>query len=401
MPIIVQKYGGSSVSNVRRIKAVAARIVRAKRRGNKVVVVVSAMADTTDDLTALARQISSDPPRREMDMLLTTGERISMALLAMAIYELGEKAVSFTGSQVGIITDSSHTRAKILEIKPERLKDSLKNDSIVIVAGFQGVSLAREITTLGRGGSDTTAVALAVALEADACEIYSDFSGIFSADPRLVKSARPLKRISFDEMLELSSCGAQVLHLRAVELAAKYGLPLVCRSSFDHKPGTIVGKGSKMERVVVKAIAHDKFLAMLAMKAVPRKSVLLSQVVTQLAGAGINIRSYFHGGGDDGKTDLNFIVNQADLKAAKEIMEKNLRKMKGAGLYVNDDIGAVSLIGSGVGSEPAVMAKMLAQLGKMKIHIEGMTTSQTKLTCFVARQDIEKAVLALHRAFIG
>jgi aspartate kinase len=401
MPIIVQKYGGSSVSNVQRIKAVAARIVRAKRQGNKVVVVVSAMADTTDDLTALARQISADPPRREMDMLLTTGERISMALLAMAIHELGEKAVSFTGSQVGIITDSSHTRAKILEIKPERLQTALENDSIVIVAGFQGVSLAKEITTLGRGGSDTTAVALAVALEADACEIYSDFSGIFSADPRLVKNARQLKEISFDEMQELSGYGAQVLHLRAVELASKYRMPLVCRSSFDNNKGTIVGKGPKMERVVVRAIAHDKFLAMLAMRGASRNGALLSQVVTQLAEAGVAIRSYFHGGAGAGMADLYFIVNHSDLKAAEAVMGKILKKMRGAKLLVNGDIGAVSLVGSGVGSETAIISKMLKIMAKQRIHVEAMSTSQARISCFVPRKDLEKGLVSLHKEFIG
>jgi aspartate kinase len=397
VPIIVQKYGGSSVSNVQRIKAVAARIVRTKRRGNKVVVVVSAMADTTDDLTALARQISNDPPRREMDMLLTTGERISMALLAMAIHALGEKAVSFTGSQVGIITDDSHTRAKILEIKPERLKTALKNDSIVIVAGFQGVSLSREITTLGRGGSDTTAVALAAALEADACEIYSDFPGIFSADPRLVGNARLLRNISFEEMLELSSCGAQVLHLRAVELAARCSLPLVCRSSFDHKPGTIVGKALRMERVVVKAIAHDKYLAMLAVRSLPSRNNLFGR----LSEAGISPRWSFQGSASAGRADLFFVVNYCDLEQARAAAAASLKGVKGARLEVRDGIGAVSLIGSGVGNEPALLSRMLEHLGRLKIPVEGIFTGESRVSCCLPRKNLEKAVVALHGSFIG
>ncbi len=397
MPIIVQKYGGSSVSNVQRIKAVAARIVRAKRRGNKVVVVVSAMADTTDDLTALARQVSADPPRREMDMLLTTGERISMALLAMAIYAQGEKAVSFTGSQVGIITDDSHTRAKILEIKPERLQSALKNDSIVIVAGFQGVSLSREITTLGRGGSDTTAVALAAALQAEACEIYSDYPGIFSADPRLVKNARPLREVSFEEMLEMSSCGAQVLHLRAVELASRCGLTLACRSSFDNKPGTIVGKVARMERVIVKSIAHDKYLAMLAVRSAP----LNNKLFARLAEAGISPRWSFQSSPAKGRADLFFIVNHPELGAAKASVSNGLKGIKGARLEVSDNIGAVSLVGSGVGSEPAVMSRLLEQLARIKIRVEAISASEARITCCLPRQQVEKAVAALHRSFIG
>ncbi len=399
--LIVQKYGGSSLADAERIKAVAARIVRTKRRGNKVVAVVSAMGDTTDDLIDLAGQITRSPGQREMDMLLTAGERISMSLVAMAIAELGEEAISFTGSQVGIITDTKHTRARIIEIKADRLRQSLAQGKIAIVAGFQGVSLSREVTTLGRGGSDTTAVALAAALEADACEIYSDVAGVYSADPRLVPEARKIPCLGYDEMLEMASAGAQVLHPRAVSLASRYRIPLRCASSFDRDPGTMIGRKTEMERVVVRGIAHEKNLAMLVLADVPRKSRITNQVVAQLAECDIPIKSFFHGAPGGERVDLFFVISESDLNEARRIMAGCLRRMKGGRLSVNNRVGSVSIVGSGVGSEPGIIARMLEALAGSKVHVEGLTSSEIKVTCFIARQATERAVVKLHKTFMG
>ncbi len=401
MGLIVQKYGGSSLADAERIKAVAARIVRAKRRGSRVVAVVSAMGDTTDDLLSLARQVAPAPGQREMDMLLTAGERISMSLLAMAIAERGEEAISYTGSQVGIITDARHTRARILEIKADRLKQSLAQGKIAIVAGFQGVSLAREITTLGRGGSDTTAVALAAALEADLCEIYSDVAGVYTADPRLVPNARKLASISYDEMLELASSGAQVLHSRAAGLAARHRIPVRCLSSFDSDRGTLIGKAANMERVTVRGITHDRSLAMLALTGLPRAGRVTTQVVSRLAERDIPIKSFFHGAPGGDRVDLFFVIQEADLEAAREVMARSLGRLKGGKLAVNRRIGSVSLVGSGVGGEAGIISRMLEALSKLKIHVEGLAASEVKITCFMDRDSTEKAVTNLHKTFIG
>lgn len=401
MPLIVQKYGGSSLSSAERIKAVAARIVRSKRRGNKVVAVVSAMGDTTDDLVTLAKQVTPNPGQRELDMLLTAGERISMSLVAMAIAERGEEAISFTGSQVGIITDSRHTRARILEIKADRLKQSLAQGKIAIVAGFQGVSLSREITTLGRGGSDTTAVALAAALEADLCEIYSDVAGVYTADPRLVPEARRLASISYDEMLELASSGAQVLHPRAAGLAARHRIPVRCLSSFDSDPGTLIGKAGNMERISVRGITHDRSLAMLALCQVPRSSRVATQVVARLAERDIPIKSFFHGAPGGPRVDLFFVIPECDLEPAREVMARSLARLKGGRLSVNRRIGSVSLVGSGVGGEAGIIWRMLETLSKLRIHVEGLAATEIKVTCFMDREDTERAVTSLHKTFIG
>ncbi|MBI4725804.1 aspartate kinase [candidate division TA06 bacterium] len=401
MSIIVQKYGGSSVADAQRIKNVARRIVKTAKSGHQVVVVVSAMADSTDDLMTLARQITAQPPRRELDMLLTAGERISMSLLSMAIDVLGGQAISFTGSQVGIITDSNHNRARIVEIKADRLKEALKDGKIAIVAGFQGVSLAKEITTLGRGGSDTTAVALAVALGAKSCQIYSDVDGVYSADPRIIKQAKRLSAISFDEMEEMAAFGAQVLHVRAVELASKFGMAIDCRSSFSNLQGTIVGKGSKMERITVKSIVYDKSLAMVTVILQAARSSAMPQLLTKMAEAGIQVKSFFHGQAQDARLSLFFILDEADLPCAKDVIEKNIKTAKQAQCQVSQDIGAVSLVGSGVGGETAIISKMLKTLAGKKIHVQALATSHTRISCFMLRRDLEKALLALHRAFIG
>jgi len=395
MPIIVQKYGGTSVADAALIKGVARRIVRATRAGNKVVVVVSAMGHSTDGLAELARQVTPRPPERELDMLLTAGERISMALLSMAINDLGERAISFTGSQVGIITDASHTRARILEIRADRIRAALAQGRVVIVAGFQGVSLGREVTTLGRGGSDTTAVALAVALPASSCEIYSDVPGVFTADPRVVRRARLLRSIPFDEMVELSGAGAQVLHVRAAGLAAKYGLPVVCRSSFTDDPGTVIGKGKAMERIQIRGIAHDKDIALLTVRTAARRGGSMPQLVAKLAGGGIPVKSFFHGPSAGAAASLHFVIAESDV-------ERALPLLGGArAATVNRGLGAITLVGPGVGSELAIIAKMLTSLAAARIHVEGLTTGQTSIACYVARAQLEKALVRLHRAFIG
>ena len=399
MAIIVQKYGGTSVADAERIRNVARRIVRTKRAGNKVVVVVSAMGHSTDELVSLAHQVTTSPPSRELDMLLTAGERVSMALLSMAIIDLGERAISFTGSQVGIITDSSHTRARILEIKADRIRQALKEDQVVIVAGFQGVSLGREITTLGRGGSDTTAVALAVALYAAACEIYSDVAGVFTADPRLVKGARQLRAIPFDEMIELAGAGAQVLHVRAAELAAKFRMPVVCRSSFSENAGTIIGKEVRMERIQVRGIAHDKDVALLTLRAKARPGAALPQLVTKLAQAGIQVKSFFHGPAAAGRIDLFFVVAGSDVARARQVLAG--KAGAAPALTVNRELGAITLVGPGVGGEMAIVSKMLSALASQRIHVEGLSTGQTRISAYIARGQLERALTALHKAFIG
>jgi aspartate kinase len=401
MPIIVQKYGGTSVADAERIRSVARRIVRAKRAGNRVVAVVSAMGHSTDGLVTLAHQVTASPPSREMDMLLTAGERVSMALLSMAIIGQGERAISFTGSQVGIITDSSHTRARILEIKADRIRAALKQDQIVIVAGFQGVSLGREITTLGRGGSDTTAVALAVALNAKACEIYSDVPGIFTADPRIVPAARQLRSIPFDEMIELAGAGAQVLHVRAAQLAAKYRMPVVCRSSFSGNPGTIIGKGQDMERIQVRGIAHDKNIALLTLRTAAAPGAALPQLMTKLSQDGIQVKSFFHGPAARGAVDLVFVIASPDIGRAQQVLAKHRPRLRAAGLTVNRDLGAITLVGPGVGGEMAIVSRMLATLARLKIHVEGLITSETRITGYIERKQLERALRALHAAFIG
>lgn len=400
MPIVVQKYGGTSVADAARIKAVARRIVRTKRAGNNVVVVVSAMGHSTDELVTLASQVTKSPPERELDMLLTAGERVSMALLSMAISDLGERAISFTGSQVGIITDSSHTRARILEIKADRIRQALKEGRIAIVAGFQGVSLGREITTLGRGGSDTTAVALAEALDARACEIYSDVPGVFTADPRLVPSARLIKLVPFDEMIELAGAGAQVLHVRAVELAAKFNRAVVCRSSFTASAGTVIGKGPAMERIQVRGIAHDKNIAMLTLRARINAGAALPQLVTRLSRSGIQVKSFFHGPAAAGRVDLVFVIAESDCAKALQVLAPAPRRGGGA-VSADRKLGSITLVGPGVGGELAIVSRMLATLAARRIHVQGLVTSEMRITGYIDRGKLERALTALHGAFIG
>jgi len=400
MSLIVQKYGGSSLANAARIKAVAARIVRTKRQGHRVVAVVSAMGDTTDDLIKLAYQVTPSPQQRELDMLLTAGERISMSLVAMAIADLGEEAISFTGSQVGIITDTRHTRARILEIKADRLKESLSLGRIAIVAGFQGVSLHREVTTLGRGGSDTTAVALAAAMEADLCEIFSDVDGVYTADPRLVPQARKLPFLSYDEMLEMASSGAQVLHYRAAALAARHRVAVRCRNSFNNDPGTLIGKPKDMERVSVRGIAHDRSLSLVTISGMPKKQDLISKIAARLAEKDIPIKTWLITGEEKG-SGLLIAVGQQDLDSVQEAVNKVLKPGSPAVIKVYREIGSVSIIGSGVGSEPTIISKSLAAMGQLRIGLAALSATEVRITFFIDRRHTERAVMELHKIFIG
>jgi len=398
MGIFVQKYGGSSLATPELIKAVAQRIVERKRRGDKLVIVVSAMGDTTDELISLAQRITSNPPKRELDMLLTVGERISASLLSMAINSLGEEAISFTGSQTGIITDERHTEARILEVRPERVKEELARGKIVIVAGFQGVSTEREITTLGRGGSDTTAVALALALGTKDCEIYTDVDGVFTADPRIVPEAHKLDEILYEEMLELSSMGAGVLHPRSVEMAAKNDIVLHVCSSFNQKKGTIVKRGT-VEKPVLRGITFDKQIAMLALKDVPRSPESLSQIVTQMAEEGIHVKLFCHGAAREETVDLIFIVEETDFEGALKILRKASRNLGAKRLLTGMDVGSVSIVGLGIGRDTEILAKMFKILAGLRLHIQAVSTSESKITCVIKKKAVEEAVRTLHREF--
>ncbi len=398
MNLLVQKYGGTSVGTPERIQAVADRIVRTRRSGTGLVVVVSAMGDTTDDLLALARRVSSRSHPREMDMLLTAGERISMALLAMAVNDRGQEAVSFTGSQSGIVTDTSHTRAKILEVKADRIKDELAKGRVVIVAGFQGVSRDREVTTLGRGGSDTTAVALAAALAAQECEIYTDVDGVYTADPRVVPGARKLKALSYDEMLELASLGAKVLHNRSVEIARRFGVPVHVRSSFNWNEGTRIAKGESMEQVVIRGIAHDADVAKVALLGVPDRPGVAAEIFRAIGGHGVNVRMIVQASAAEGKNDVTFAVGAHEVAAVLPIVEE-MRKRLGARAFVYDpDVAIISVVGEGLATSAGTAGQVFEALAKAGVNIELISTSSITITCIVRQADVERAVRALHEA---
>ncbi|TET45891.1 aspartate kinase [candidate division TA06 bacterium] len=398
MGLIVQKYGGTSLASPAKIKSVAKRIVDRREKGDSVIVVVSAMGRDTDRLYGLARRISKSPPTRELDMLLTAGERISMALLAMAVHDLGYEAISFTGSQVGIITDSRHTDAKILEIKGDRIVEGLRQDKVVIVAGFQGVSKEKEVTTLGRGGSDTTAVAIAASLGADLCEIFTDVEGVFAADPAVVAGAKLLEEVSYDEMIELASLGASVLHPRAVEIAAKTNLKLVVSSSRAKNLGTIIREGKKMERALVKAVTSDVHIGLLTMMDVPRSPGSMSQIVTTLTDNGVHLKFFFHGAGRE-RCDLSFIVADEDIKTCDEILSAISRRLGGKGLTRRDDVASVSIVGPGVGSSNDTLTKMFDCLETEGAHVEAVSTSELKVTCVIGQDVVDKAVNGMARVF--
>jgi aspartate kinase len=399
MSLIVQKYGGTSVADGERIKRVAARVAATRRAGNDVIVVVSAMGGTTDQLIDLARQVSSSPPGREMDMLLTAGERITMALLAIAIHEEGVGAVSFTGSQAGILTDSSHGQAKIQEIRNIRVEESLNEGKVVIVAGFQGVDpQSKDVTTLGRGGSDATAVALAAANHADVCEIYTDVDGVFTADPRIVPTARKLDEVSFEEMLELAATGARVLMLRSVEFGRNFNVPLHVRSSFHDGPGTWV-KEKTMEQAIISGISHDTSEAKVTVRGVPDRPGVAAALFEPLAVREVNVDMIVQNVSKDGTTDISFTVPKEHAAMAMEVVEKVVPDIDAAGVDIDEAIARVSVVGAGMKSHPGVAARMFRELSANGINIEMISTSSIRISCVVAQEQIEDAVRVLHAAF--
>jgi aspartate kinase len=407
--LVVQKYGGSSVADAESVKRVAKRIVETKQAGNDVVVVVSAMGDTTDDLIDLAKEVSPIPPARELDMLLTAGERISMAVLAMAIANLGHEARSFTGSQAGVITDSEHGKARIIDVTPGRISSALADGAIAIVAGFQGVSQStKDITTLGRGGSDTTAVALAAALQADVCEIYTDVDGVFSADPRIVPAARRLPVITYEEMLEMAASGAKVLHLRCVEYARRFQLPIHVRSSFSHRVGTWVtaeygtdAEGNQVEQPIIAGVAHDRSEAKVTVVGVPDKPGQAAAIFSAVAGSGINIDMIVQNvsGASTGRTDISFTAPRSDGAKAVQALEKIQGEIGFESLRYDDQVGKISLVGAGMRSHPGVSAKLFACLAEAGVNIEMISTSEIRISVVVREDDVNTAVAAAHTAF--
>ena len=383
-----------------RIREVAAHIVATRRAGNDVVVVVSAMGATTNDLEKLAFDVVANPSAREMDMLLTAGERISMALLCMAIIDQGEEAVSFTGSQAGILTDTDHMRARILEVRANRIREALEDGVIAVVAGFQGVSTNSDITTLGRGGSDTTAVALAAALKAEFCEIYTDVDGVFTADPRLVVNARRLDRLSYEEMLDLSATGGRVLALRSVEFARNYAVPVHVRSSFTWKPGTwIREEGMSMEQAIISGVTHDDSEAKVTVVGVPDRPGIAATVFRALADAQVNVDMIVQNVSTQGHTDISFTVPSDNLANARSVIERLVKDVEAAGFSSDENVGRVSLVGAGMKTNPGVAATMFETLANAGVNIEMISTSSIRISCVVAAGDLEKAVLVLHEAF--
>ena len=400
MPLVVQKFGGTSVGDADRIRAVADHVARTRRSGSGVVVVVSAMGKTTDDLVRLADDVSSVQPDREIDMLLSAGERISMALLCMALAGLGVDAVSFTGSQAGMITDTSHTRAKILEVRGDRLRETLDAGGVPVVAGFQGVSVDKEVTTLGRGGSDTTAVALAAALGADVCEIYTDVSGVFTTDPRIVPEARKLARVSYEEMQEMAATGGRVLALRSVEFARNHNVPLHVRSSFTWEPGTWVDKEDpSMEQAVVTAVTHDLSEAKVTVTGVPDRPGLAARLFRGLADRNINVDMIVQNVSLHGSTDISFTIPESDLAASTEVCETLVPELGATGVTSDDDVARVSLVGAGMKTHPGVTALTFETLAGEGINIEMISTSSIRISCLIRAEQAEDAVRALHRAF--
>jgi aspartate kinase len=400
MSLIVQKYGGTSVGDAERIRAVAAHVARTRLDGHEVVVVVSAMGQFTDELISLAEQISPSNPAREMDMLLTSGERISMALVSMALATEGVQAASFTGSQAGIITDTSHRRAKILEMRPDRIREALDAGLVPVVAGFQGVSTERDITTLGRGGSDVTAVALAAALKADACEIYTDVTGVFSADPRVVTKALQLAKVSFDEMLEIAATGGRVLMLRSVEFARRYNVPLHVRSSFTWEPGTwIVEEDPTMEEAIVSAITDDTSEAKITVGGVPDQPGVAATLFRELADHNINVDMIVQNTSAHNVTDISFTVAKTDLDAAMSACQKVQDEIGADTLTSDDQIGRVTVVGAGMKSSPGVTALMFETLSNNGINIEMISTSSIRISCVLHADHVADAVRYLHSAF--
>ncbi len=401
MGLVVQKYGGSSVGDAERIKRVAERIVATKKAGDDVCVVVSAMGDTTDELLDLAEQVSPLPPGRELDMLLTAGERISMALLAMAIQSLGMSARSFTGSQAGVITDSVHGKARIIDVTPGRITEAIGKGHIAIVAGFQGVSQdTKDITTLGRGGSDTTAVALAAALHADRCEIYTDVDGVFSADPRIVPDAKQLPTVSYEEMLELAAAGAKILHLRCVEYARRYDVPLVVRSSFSGKPGTLITGDLPVEQAIISGVAHDLSEARVTVVGVPDKPGEAAAIFRAVADAEVNIDMIVQNvSGAAARTDISFTLPKTDLSTAVKALTALQSSVQFERVLSDEHVGKVSLVGAGMRSHPGVTATFFEALAQAGINAEAISTSEIRISVVCRDTDVPAAVKAVHAAF--
>jgi aspartate kinase len=402
--LVVQKYGGTSVADPDRMRNVARHIAETRAKGIDVVAVVSAMGKATDNLVELARQVASNPQGREMDMLLTTGERISMSLLCMALHDVGCDAMSFTGSQVGIITDTSHTKAKILEIKGDRVREALSAGKVAVVAGFQGVSTDREITTLGRGGSDTTAVALAAALNADACEIYTDVTGVFSADPRIVPQARKIQNLSFDEMLEMAGAGSKVLALRAVEFARNHNVPIHVRSSFTWEEGTwVIGadheRNTAMEEPIISGVVHDVGEAKMTLLGVPDRPGVSALLFESLAQANVNVDMIVQNTSIDGTTDISFTLPLGDIATALPILKKVGDEVGAKGVSQDENIVKLSLVGAGMKSSPGIAAKMFRVLADNNVNIEMISTSTIRISVVVERSMLETAIRALHTAF--
>jgi len=400
MAIVVQKYGGSSVADADKISNVARRIAASFNKGNKVVVVVSAMGDTTDDLIELASKINPNPEPREMDLLLSTGEIVSSTLLAMALHAMGFSAVALSGPQAGISTDSAFSRARITGIEPRRIVKELDKGNIVIVAGFQGITPDNDIATLGRGGSDTTAVALAASLKARVCEIYTDVEGVYTADPRLVPDARKLDEIGYEEMLEMATSGARVMHHRSVELGQVFNMPILVASSMVEKPGTIIHGGKNMEqRNKVRGIAHDMDVAKITVAGVPDRPGIAAAIFTPLARAGISVDTIVQNASANNITDLTFTIIKKDLTQAMEIIGPVAREIGSRECLSDSKLGKISIIGTGMQNNPGYAAKMFQTLSAQDINIQLITTSEIRITCIIAEDKVKEAVKALHKAF--
>ncbi len=396
------KFGGTSVADAERIKRAASRIVAQRDAGRRVVAVLSARGKTTDELIAMAEEVSPRPDPREMDMLLSTGERISCALCAMAINDLGHRAISLTGSQAGIVTDASHTKARILDVRAERIREALADDLIVLVAGFQGVSTSRDVTTLGRGGSDTTAVALAAAIDAEVCEIYTDVSGVFTADPRIVPDARKLAYVSFEEMLEMAASGAKVLQLRSVEYARTHGVRIHCRSSFEDGPGTVVlGEDETMEHPLITAVTHSAEEARITLLGVPDRPGAAASIFRALADAGCNVDTIIQNEprGEGREAEVSFTISSEDLRTAERALEPILADLEISSVDTDPEIGKVSIVGAGMRSHPGVAAQVFETLAAQGINIEMISTSPIKISCVIRADHVPQAVRALHNAF--
>jgi aspartate kinase len=398
--VIVQKFGGSSVANIDRIKAVAQRILEAKNKNTRVVVVVSALGDTTDELEKMAFQISRHPPDREMDMLMSTGEQISCALVAMAVKERGHDAISFTGAQVGILTDTVHTKARIETIDAQRIRKALKEDKIVIVAGYQGITKTNDITTLGRGGSDLTAVALAVTLKADICEIFTDVTGVYTTDPRVVEDARKIKTITFDEMLEMASLGAQVMQARSIEVAKRFNIPIHVRSSFCKEEGTMIVKNDKkLEEISVRGVTSSKKEAKITINAVPDKPGIAAKIFNEISKHGVSVDMIVQNVSHTRLTDISFTVPKADLAKALSGTKKIAEEIKAGEVTHDANVARVSIVGSGMRSHHGIAAAMFDALADDKINIEMISTSEISISCIISFDCADKAVKALHKKF--